>query len=331
MSGSELVLAIDGGGTHTRCLAVDTATHRVIGRGAGGPSNHLLVERAIVQRSLTTAIDEALASAGARRGDVACVAAGLAGVDFDGAGADDMEPLVARLGFSRELCVGDVIVAHHGALCGKPGVLVLAGTGSVVLGIGGDQKRAKVGGWGPVYGDEGSGHHIGRQALRAAARAHDGRGPNTALLDAMTTALGVRGFGQSISVVYGEHPMAPRDLAALTPIAYEVARSGDTVARQIFFDAADDLAEAAMAVIRRLDALGAAPLVSYQGGVLDSCELVRQRFVEALRLSLPAAVVHPPRLGPVFGAYLLGCRSLGLSIDDMALTSLTRDRTENDR
>ncbi|MGE0545819.1 MAG: N-acetylglucosamine kinase [Kofleriaceae bacterium] len=322
MSTSQLVLAIDGGGTHTRCLAVDTATSRVVGRGAGGPSNHLLVERAIVERSLATAVDEALVSAGARHGDIGCVVAGLAGVDFDGAGADDMAPLIARMGFSRVVCVGDVIVAHHGALCGKPGVLVLAGTGSVVLGIGGDGRRVKVGGWGPVYGDEGSGHYIGRQALRAAARAQDGRGPTTVLLEAMTGALGVSGFGQSISVVYGDRPMAPRDLAALTPIAYEAAKSGDAVARQIFVDAGDDLAEAVVAAIRRLDDLGAAPLVSYQGGVLDACELVRERFIEALRAAMATAVVQPPRLSPVVGAYLLGRRTMGLAIDDHPFDAL---------
>ena len=322
MGNSQLILAIDGGGTHTRCLAVDTVTSRVVGRGHGGPSNHLLVDRAIVDRSLAAAIDESLASADARREDVVCVSAGLAGIDYDGTGAGEMEPLLTRMGFSRVLCHGDVVIAHHGAFGGMPGVLVLAGTGSVALGIGADARCVKVGGWGPVYGDEGSAHHIGRQALMAAGRAYDGRGPHTALLDVMTKRLGVATFEQSISVVYGERPMAPRDLAALSPLAYEVADSGDEVAQQIFLQAGEDLAELGATAIRRLADLGDLPQVSYHGGVFESCDLVRGRFTTALLARMPSAAVRTPRFEPALGAYLLGRRALELPIDDRALAGM---------
>ena len=174
----KLILAIDGGGTRTRCHLIDGAGN-TLGTGSGGPSNHLLVDRETVRRSLIDATAFALAGSGKRSDDVSIVSAGLAGVDYNGNGAAEMKELLNEIGFASTLVEGDMVIAHAGALAGEPGVLALAGTGSSVLGIGQDGNRIKVGGWGPVFGDEGSAYRIGQAALRGAARDYDGRGPNT--------------------------------------------------------------------------------------------------------------------------------------------------------
>ena len=160
------ILAIDGGGSRTRGLAIDHQGH-VVGEALAGPSNHLLIDGAIVSRSLTEVIEATLADGHLDRSDVACVSAGLAGVDFDGTGASEMEALMSELGFARVLINGDMVIAHAGALGSLPGVVTLSGTGSVTLGIDCAGRRVKVGGWGPIYGDEGSAYRIGEMALRA--------------------------------------------------------------------------------------------------------------------------------------------------------------------
>ncbi len=99
-------------------------------------------------------------------GEVSLIAAGLAGVDYDGSGEPEMRELFVDLGYKNSLIEGDMVMAHSGALAGDPGVLALAGTGSSVLGIGQGGERVKVGGWGPVFGDEGSG--ISYRAVRPA-------------------------------------------------------------------------------------------------------------------------------------------------------------------
>ncbi|MBA3513645.1 MAG: N-acetylglucosamine kinase, partial [Pyrinomonadaceae bacterium] len=170
----EIVLAIDGGGSRTRCLAVDRQG-QIVGAGESGPSNHLLVRRDVVLDSLAEATSKALAPSRLLPEQVICVSAGMAGVDYDKTGAGEMEEAFREIGFTRSLITGDMVIAHAGALGGRPGVLALAGTGSCVLGIGPSGERVKVGGWGPVYGDEGSAYRIGQTALRVAARAHDGR------------------------------------------------------------------------------------------------------------------------------------------------------------
>jgi N-acetylglucosamine kinase-like BadF-type ATPase len=318
----ELILAIDGGGSRTRCLAIHRSG-QVIGESTSGPSNHLLIERELVKRSLDDAINEVLVVAGVKRTDVRCLSAGLAGVDFDGAGASEMEGLLHDLGFPSALVNGDMVIAHAGALLLKPGVIALAGTGSVVLGIGTQGERVKVGGWGPVYGDEGSAYRIGQMSLRAAAKMSDGRGPQTALTEALLRMLGLKDFKETISRVYVEE-MQPREVAALTRVAYEVADAGDDVARNIFFCAGEELAESVEAAIRRLKLDQSEVLVSYQGAVLESCSLLRERFIETLNHNLPNVSVVAPAFEPVIGSYLLGCKAVGWQISSDIIEKLNQ-------
>lgn len=316
----EIILAIDGGGSRTRCLAIGRRG-QVVSKGESGPSNHLLVARDVVKRSLAEAIDQTLTLGRLNPDDIICLSAGLAGVDFDGAGAPAMEELLRELGFGHAVVNGDMVIAHAGALGMHEGVIALAGTGSAILGIGAGGKRVKVGGWGPVYGDEGSAYRIGQMSLRAAARAYDGRGPQTALMNALLRALGARGFKETVARVYVEG-MEPREIAALSSVAYEAAVAGDEVARAIFLQAGEELAEGVEAAIRQLGFTGAETLVSYQGTVLEACALVRERFGEALKDRFPNIPIVPPRFEPVIGAYLLGCEATGWVADASVLTAL---------
>lgn len=325
----DIVLAVDGGGSRTRCLAIDY-TGKVVGESVAGPSNHLLVAHDVVRQSLAEAVDQTLEEAGIKRGEVICLSAGLAGVDFDGTGASQMKSLLYELGFLCTVINGDMVIAHAGALVLRPGVVALAGTGSVVLGIGAKGKRVKVGGWGPVYGDEGSAYRIGQMALRAAARMYDGRGSKTALTKELLQALGLTEFRETISRVYLE-AMEPREIAALTRVAYQVAESGDEVARKIFLTAGEELADSVEAAIRQLELDQEEILVSYQGGVLESCTLLRERFIETLQQRVAACKVLPPRFPPVIGAYLLARSALDWELSLELLESLDRQQRSHPR
>jgi N-acetylglucosamine kinase len=308
----KVILAIDGGGSRTRCLAINHEA-KVLGAGSGGASNHLLVDKKIVRASLDEAINAALARAEINLVDIVCVSAGLAGVDFDGVGADEMQDLFREIGFTNSVINGDMVIAHTGALAGQAGVLALAGTGSSILGVGADGKRVKVGGWGPIYGDEGSAYRIAQNCLRAAARSFDGRGKQTALLDLIVNELGLRNFSESVKPIYVEK-MESREIAALCRTAYKVAESGDESAIKIFHQAGDELAESVGAAIRRLNLSEAK--VSYQGSVLESCSIVRERFIECSKEAFPRVEIVPPRFKPVIGAFLLGCKAAGWSLDE---------------
>ena len=312
------ILAIDGGGSRTRCLAINREGV-IYGTSESGPSNHLLVDRNTVRQSLDAAVTESIANAGIERSDIAVISVGLAGVDYDGRGSDEMTGLFRDLGFENTIISGDMVIAHAGALAGKPGVLALAGTGSAILGVGDDGERAKVGGWGPIFGDEGSAYGIAQNCLRAAARSFDGRGKRTALLDAVTKALGVDSFDESLTRVYLDE-MEPREIAALSRTCYPAAESGDDVAVSIFRQAGDDLAEPVASAIRRLDTVETK--VSYQGSVLESCAIVLDQFKKAVKTEFPDACITVPKFKPVIGAFLLGCKEAGWNIEEMDLSGL---------
>jgi N-acetylglucosamine kinase-like BadF-type ATPase len=303
----EAILAIDGGATHTRCFAIDQSGRR-LAQAQGGPSNHLHEPERVIRARLAGLIEQTLQLAKLRQEDVACLSAGLAGVDFDGYGAEPMLALFRELGFERCLIYGDVVIAHAAALDAGPGIVVLAGTGSSILGINASGYRARVGGWGGVYGNEASAQWISKHALRAAACAYDGRGPSTMLLDALMQSLGVSDFRESISLIYG--PQA-RDIASLCEVVYRCAVSGDPVARSLFHDAAAELVEGIIAAACRLGLESSPIAVSYQGGVAEHCPILIAEMRESLREALPQARVQAPLWKPVMGAYLLACNAMG--------------------
>jgi N-acetylglucosamine kinase-like BadF-type ATPase len=321
----DVILAIDGGGSRTRCLAIDKGG-QVLSKSASGPSNHLLIARNVVKRSLSEAIDETLTLGHLNRDDIVCLSAGLAGVDFDGADAPAMEELLRDLGFAQTVVNGDMVIAHAGAFGKHEGEMALSATGSAILGIGAGGKRVKIGGWGPIYGDEGSAYRIGQMALRAAARNYDGRGPKTSLTEVLLNALGLHEFRETVSRVYIEGAES-RDIAALSSVAYDAAVAGDEVARKIFLQAGEELAESVAAAIWQLDFTGTEVLVSYQGAVLEACALVRERFAGSLKNMFPNIAIIPPRFEPVIGAYLLGRQALQWPADASVLAALEEGAT----
>ena len=149
----------------------------------------------------------------------------------------------------------------------------------------------------------------------------DGRGPKTDLMDELLRALDLKEFKETIGRVYVD-AMQPREIAALTHVVYQVAERGDEVARNIFFCAGEELAESVEAAIRRLEFDDSEVLVSYQGAVLESCSLLRERFVERLGLSMPKVSVITPEFEPVIGAYLIGCEAVGWQINDEVVQRL---------
>ncbi|HTH37339.1 MAG TPA: BadF/BadG/BcrA/BcrD ATPase family protein [Pyrinomonadaceae bacterium] len=315
-----VILAIDGGGSRTRCVAFDECGN-ALGSGESGPSNHLLVEDNTVAASINDAISDALAASNKSPGEVSLIAAGLAGVDYDGSGEPEMRELFRDLGYANTLIEGDMVMAHSGALAGDPGVLALAGTGSSVLGIGQGGERVKVGGWGPVFGDEGSAYRIGESALRAAARDFDGRGPKTALTEAITKSLKLSSFEGTVEAVYVKQ-MAPREIALLSKTAYEVAGTGDEVARGIFEMAGTELAECVASAVVQLGPQDGNLKISYEGSVITSCELMRDSFCGYLSAKFPSVAITRPRFSPVVGAYLLGRSGIGLDNDNDLLEKL---------
>ena len=305
---SAFLIGIDGGGSKTVALLADVAG-RVLGRGEAGPSNHQTVGVAAAEAALNQAISAAFAGAGLESCPPRAIGLGLSGVDRP-ADREIIHDWAARhVPGARLVIVNDAeIVLAAGTPAGW-GVAVISGTGSIVVGRDREGRTARAGGWGYILGDEGSGFAIGQAALRAIMRAADGRGPQTALTDAILTHWSLPTPSALIGRLH-QTPTPPiQDIARLAARVESVAAEGDAVARRIVEEAGRELALAVAAVVRQLDLRGPVPC-ALAGGVIVRGQLIRELFLEAAgSLGLPLDPVTPvPE--PAQGALLLARRAL---------------------
>lgn len=313
MTEGRWVVGFDGGGSGTRCWVADLRGE-VRGRAEGGAANPRAVgmDRALAE--LGRVAEAALRQAGASPAEVVSVAAGLAGAVRPAVQQAVSEALGKRFGRARWVTVThDARIALYAATGGAPGVVLLAGTGSVAYGVDGEGREARAGGWGYLLGDEGGGYDLGRRGLAAVLKAHDGTGPPTALASVLLAALQVEEPEAVLERVYpvpGESAAAGEArhvLAALADAVLATARQGDAVASNIVEEAACELAALVTAVWRRLRlgdrltvyAFGS--LMDLQGGFL--LDRVRRRLLAAPgpeRLEL-----RRPAVAPVAGAVIM--------------------------
>lgn len=218
------------------------------------------------------------------------------------------EVLTEAHGSTRTVVTSDVTIAHAGALGGRPGVVVLAGTGAATLGISPAGERVHVDGWGYLLGDAGSGFRIGQAALASALAHRDGRGPPTSLVARAEDRFGP--LAELASLVHGA-ANPPRLVASFTDAVADAARAGDEVARDIWSRAAEDLARSAAAAVRRLeelrarsDASSSVP-VSWAGGLMANRDLLLGPLRRELERLAPTAALTPPEGDPLHGAALL--------------------------
>lgn len=315
MKQRRFIVAIDAGGSTTRCVVADSSGN-ILGAGRGGPANHILNGWDTASWSLRTAITEALEAAGTAADRVSVAVIGSAGIGPNGEGREVVESLLTKLVPQATLirATGDMVAAFWGALREPVGVVVCAGTGSVCYGRNANGGTCQVGGWGPTMGDEGSAYDIATQALRAVARAADGREPPTALTARLATALGGHGPLDVALRVYSE-PMNREQIAALAVHVAAAGRDGDETAIAILRRAGDELGLAVVTALRTLGLAAGSPTVSFAGSVFEAGELVYEPFSEVTLAAVPKAKLAPPLLSPVGGAVRLGLDAVGMKVD----------------
>jgi N-acetylmuramic acid 6-phosphate etherase len=304
---SELILGIDGGGTHTVALLAKAQSGEVLGRGTSGPSNIQAVGVEAALAALDAAVAAAFADAQLPRSKLAAACLGLAGIDLN-------EGLDIIRGWADSVSLCDrITVANDATLlfaAGTPegwGLAMICGTGSIAFTLDRDGKDGRAGGWGYLLGDEGSAWLVALSGLRAACRAADGAGPKTKLLDAFLAELGTTDPRDFIPAVYrGVWDRAA--IAGLAPLVVECAEAGDAVAHKLVVKQVTELARTAFTAVEanNLPKLGLP--VAVAGGLIVRSAFYRGLFVEALR----GFGVHPgavtPVADPALGAVTLARR-----------------------
>jgi N-acetylmuramic acid 6-phosphate etherase len=301
----DLVLGIDGGATKTVAwLAPRAATEecRPVGRGIAGPSNLQAIAGVEALANLDRAIGAAFADANIERGPLAAAVLALAGSD-----RPQNQRRICQWAHQRQIAERiDVVHDAMGLLAAGSaqgwGIALIAGTGSLAFGRCRDGRTARAGGWGYLFGDEGSAYAIAVAGLRAAAQAADGRGPSTQILPALLARMSVPDAMALIPAVYSL--AAERaSVAALAEVVCAAAEAGDEGAQQILDAGARDLAVMVVAVARRLELIAVEFPLALAGGLLLGNARIRSRLfasLPSLRLhAAPVTLVADPVAGAI--------------------------------
>jgi glucosamine kinase len=261
---SRWFIGIDGGGTRTRALVLDARGGEVA--RVSGPAALADPRDPEAAAAPIATVARLAAEAAGRALPCTALHAGIAGVGREPV-RRSTEAAVTKLGLAEAVRVDtDAKAAFHDAFGDGPGILLISGTGSVAWGRNERGAEGRVGGWGSLLGDEGSGYAIGLEALRRVARAADGRGPTTALRRAILPHLGL---DKAESLVTWAAEAKKADVAALVPVVVECTRAGDLVAAEIMSQAGDSLARHVLAVLDNLGPWSVAPAVALSGGLLQ--------------------------------------------------------------
>jgi N-acetylglucosamine kinase-like BadF-type ATPase len=307
-------LGVDGGGTKTVAVLL-TGDGTEIARAVSGSSNYHSVGPATAEAALREAVHQVLASAGLAATGVTAIGLGMAGVGRPG-DREVVQDMCARIAsFRRVVVTHDAEAALVGGVGRRHGVVLVAGTGATAYGVNARGEARRADGWGYLVGDEGSAYWIGIEALRAVARAHDGRGPATALQALLVKHLGLPDTGALVTEIYAgvgrpQGWSVPR-LAGLALLVEAAARAGDAVAQAILQEAGRRLSNTLGAVIRGLDMGDEAFEVALMGGVLRGQGLVWQTVAAALGQIAPRAKAIEPRRDAAVGAALLARQAAG--------------------
>ena len=290
-------LLIDGG--QTGCRLVYVVEGEEIGSGSGVG----LSRQEDRTESLLKAIEQGFADIEPRPEAVDVVAAGLTG--FDGSPevaktiADGVRSMV-RAG--HVVVTNDAVTSYLGAIGFEPGAVVAAGTGSIALAGDNNGSVARSDGWGYILGDDGGGYYIGRRGLASALRAADGRGGSENLLRRAEKEIGQPELIKK--QVYGASNPASM-VAAFTMEVAEAARKGDLVAREIWSDAAYEVALTVTATLSQLFEPNDFVTVSWTGSLFNAKDLMLDPFREHVAEMWPTARLLAPEGKGLHGAELL--------------------------
>jgi glucosamine kinase len=302
-------LGIDGGGTKTRCVLGDETT--VLAKSMTGGCSVIRHGEQQAREALQTAIRQVCAAARISPKSITAICIGATGAARPEIAAK-IRGILAELipaALTRIEVVGDTTIALEAAFGAGPGVIAIAGTGSIAYGRNAIGQVARAGGWGFAVSDEGSGHWIGRRAVSAILNSCD-QGRETALTDLVLQAWRITTID---GLVQHANSTPPPDFPRLFPVVLRAAADGDITARALLTDAGARLAELVTTVVNRLAPLtetrqSATTLpvawlpVATTGSVFRQSSDVRQVFYNVLQGRFPGIdVCHDPA-DPVDGA-----------------------------
>ncbi len=288
-----MIVGMDCGGTGTTAVAYKNGN--VLATVNGGVGNlkrigyveavYLVVSLCAELRNIVSEPTEA-------------ISIGIAGAGKYGE-RDQLRSLIAETMKLPVRVETDAAIALHGAFDGGPGMLLIAGTGSIAYGKSSDSSEPlRVGGWGWQLGDEGSGCWLGREAIRCCLLAHDGRGEKTELTEKINTHFDIQSIVDSVPIIYSTE-WTPAKYGELAPLVLETAKT-DPVAKKLVRLASNHLVRHLTVLQDRLGGEQAVRQVAFSGGLLSNeTALYQELLIEIEHIGTMEVVqsMYPPAVG----------------------------------
>jgi len=312
------VLGLDGGGTKTECV-VAREDGEIVGRGRGGGVNRNFISAEGYERSVRDAVQGSLDNAV----DVRELAWVVGSMSCDGPTMRAIAQTYA-LDPAHMQWVGEALparAASEAAYLRIPDLVVVSGTGSLVVGWGHDGKYRGVGGAGSIVGDEGSAYWIGVRALTRLVECYDGRRPFERFAQEMVQTLNISDHRTLIDRVYGHgvRPMTRDEMAAVAPHVATMANAGEPFAIELFRRAGEELAFQANAVIRMIGMQTEPVQVQLYGGCFRAGAVIIEPLRTRILAYAPQAELLPPLKCTAIGAAAIALRAIGVNASAPAI------------
>jgi N-acetylglucosamine kinase-like BadF-type ATPase len=264
------------------------------------------VETAVA--NIAKAIDTACDAGDLSRGDIVAATLGLAGARRQDIRERVRESFVARYRIRDINITTDADIALYGTTQGRAGLAVIAGTGSICLGVNDQGEKFIAGGWGPVAGDEGGGRGIAGEALHRVAKASDGRGAPTELSERASEYFRASSVENLIGAIYAPQ-MDNSRIAGFARLVVETAKDGDNIAIEIVNEAGRELGLAAVAVIKKLGLEKRKVPIGCVGSIFEAGHILTGPMSEVIARVAPKAYLTPPLMPPSHAAALMAMKN----------------------
>ncbi len=302
---------MDGGGTKTHAVIVDD-NGVIVAEHTAGPSNFQIIGVEKSAETIYSLITACCESAGCTVRDLRTVVCGLTGAGRTGDQqrmADGLKKFARskRTPLNGVIIDSDARIALEGAFNGNAGIILIAGTGSIAFGKDGSGNVHRVGGWGRVLGDEGSGYYLGRMGLTAVTREMDGRGNTTVLTNMIARRFGLTDQTAIINAVYKEG----FDVASVAPLVIAAAEKKDKICRAIVENAVIELAWHVQVAAEKLSGVSQKKIkakipVALIGGLIATNSSLSRLLQRYLAANFPVVQIIAPMSSPAYGAAVMG-------------------------
>ena len=296
-------IGIDGGGTKTKCVLADENL-KIKFETQSGPSHFLTIGTDIVSETIVSLVETCLKSNNISPQQLSSVVLGTTGAGRS-TDAKKLEKAVYNLAKEKNIVlpdfrvVSDARIALEGAFSGKPGSILIAGTGSIMFGKDRNGEIHRVGGFGRLIGDEGSGLTLGRRGLNIVAKSFDGRVKETILAKMIKEKFNITNQSELITKVYNNEIK----IQHVAPLVMEAAIQGDNLCNDILEKESDELLLHIVAMNKKLkeDKMK----VVFIGGTITNENIYSQMLKDKIKLYLPNVVLQKPDFPPEIGAVIM--------------------------